>query len=85
VVAPGRQEVARTISVTGTLAARRDMPVGEPGAGGLVTRVLVESGQWVRAGQVLATVDRQVQEQGSRSSRRRSPSRAPTPTWRSRN
>jgi RND family efflux transporter MFP subunit len=64
VVAPGRQEVARTISVTGTLAARRDMPVGEPGAGGLVTRVLVEPGQWVRAGQVLATVDRQVQEQG---------------------
>lgn len=64
VVAPGLQSVARTISATGTLAARRDLPVGAQGAGGLVTRVLVEPGQFVRAGQVLAQVDRQVQEQG---------------------
>ena len=39
------------------------MPVGAAGEGGLVTRVLVEPGQWVRAGQVLATVDRSVQAQ----------------------
>ncbi len=63
VVVPGRSQVARTISANGTLAARRDMPVGVSGEGGLVTRVLVEPGQWVGAGQVLATVDRAVQTQ----------------------
>ena len=63
VVVPGRQQVARVISATGTLAARVDMPVGIPGEGGLVTRVLVQPGQWVGAGQVLATIDRSVQAQ----------------------
>ena len=63
VVTPGRQPVAGTVTATGNLAARVEMPVGEPGAGGLVTRVLVEPGQWVQAGQILATVDRQVQVQ----------------------
>lgn len=63
VVAPGRQTVARTISVTGTLAARRELPVGVAGEGGLITRVLVEPGQWVAAGQVLASIDRSVQVQ----------------------
>lgn len=60
---PGRQQVGRTISATGTLAAKIDMPVGVAGEGGLVTNVLVQPGQWVRAGQVLATVDRSVQVQ----------------------
>ena len=63
VVAPGRQVVDRVISATGSLAARRELPVGVAGEGGRVTRVLVEPGQWVRAGQVLATVDRSVQTQ----------------------
>jgi RND family efflux transporter MFP subunit len=63
VVVPGRQTVDRTIAATGTLAARREMPVGVAGEGGMVTRVLVEPGSWVSAGQVLATVDRQVQTQ----------------------
>ena len=63
VAVPGRQTVQRTISATGTLAARRDMPVGVAGEGGLVTRVLVEPGAWVAQGQVLATVDRSVQAQ----------------------
>ena len=63
VVVPGRQTVDRAISTTGTLAARREMPVGVAGEGGMVTRVLVEPGQWVGAGQVLATVDRSVQTQ----------------------
>ena len=63
VISPGRQSVDRTISATGSLAARREMPVGVAGEGGLVTRVLVEPGQWVGAGQVLATVDRSVQVQ----------------------
>lgn len=63
VVVPGQQAVSRVISATGTLAARREMPVGVAGEGGMITRVLVEPGQWVRAGQVLATVDRSVQTQ----------------------
>ena len=67
VIAPGRQTVDRMITANGTLAARREMPVGVAGEGGRVTRVLVEPGQWVRAGQVLATVDRSVQAQTSES------------------
>lgn len=63
VVVPGRQVVTRTITATGTLAARREMPVGVAGEGGMVTRVLVEPGDWVRAGQVLAYVDASVQVQ----------------------
>ena len=63
VIVPGRQQVARTISATGTLAARRDMPVGIAGEGGKVTRVLVEPGQWVGAGQTLAVIERSVQSQ----------------------
>ena len=63
VAVPGRHAAARIISATGTLAARREMPVGVAGEGGMITRVLVEPGQWVGAGQVLATVDRAVQIQ----------------------
>lgn len=65
VVVPGRQDVAAVISATGSLAARRDMPVGVPGEGGQVVRVLVEPGQWVGAGQTLAVIDRSVQAQES--------------------
>lgn len=63
VIVPGAQSVQSTISATGSLAAKRDMPVGAVGEGGMVTRVFVEDGQWVRAGQILASVDRQVQSQ----------------------
>ena len=63
VIAPGRSTVDRLIQATGTLAARREMPVGVAGEGGMITRVLVEPGTWVKAGQVLATVDRSVQTQ----------------------
>ncbi len=63
VVVPGRQQVARTISATGQLAARYDMPVGVPGEGGKIVSVLVEAGQWVGAGQTLAVIDRSVQTQ----------------------
>ncbi len=63
VVVPGRQLVENVVTATGTLAARREMPVGAVGEGGLVLRVLVDSGSWVKAGQVLAIVDRQVQTQ----------------------
>ncbi|WP_243406108.1 efflux RND transporter periplasmic adaptor subunit [Sphingosinicella sp. YJ22] len=63
VIVPGRQQVGRTITATGSLAAIRDLPVGVPGEGGQVARVLVDAGQWVRAGQVLAVIDRSVQAQ----------------------
>ena len=63
VVVPGRSQVARTVTASGALAARRDQPVGIAGEGGMVTRVLVDAGAWVRQGQVLATVDRSVQSQ----------------------
>jgi RND family efflux transporter MFP subunit len=67
VVVPGRETVTRTVTGTGSLAARREMPVGVVGEGGLVTRVLVEPGSWVGAGQVLAVVDRSVQAQTAES------------------
>lgn len=61
VIAPGKATIAGRISATGTLAARRELPVGSAGDGGQVIQVLVEPGQWVRQGQVLAVVDRSVQ------------------------
>jgi HlyD family secretion protein len=67
VVSPGQSTVARTISATGSLAARVDMPVGVVGEGGMVTQVLVQPGDWVRAGQTLATVERSVQTEQGRS------------------
>jgi HlyD family secretion protein len=63
VVVPGRSQVARSITASGPLAARRDQPVGIAGQGGRVIRVLVDAGTWVRGGQVLAVVDRSVQAQ----------------------
>jgi HlyD family secretion protein len=65
VIVPGRQAIASVISTTGSLAARREMPVGIAGEGGMVSRVLVEAGQWVAAGQTLATIERSVQVQES--------------------
>jgi RND family efflux transporter MFP subunit len=67
VTVPGRQSVAATISATGDLAARREMPVGVAGEGGMVVQVLVEPGDWVEAGEPLATLDRSVQTQEAAS------------------
>lgn len=63
VVIPGRQSVESMVTANGTIAARREMPVGIAGEGGQVVRVLVEPGQWVGAGQTLAVIDREVQAQ----------------------
>jgi HlyD family secretion protein len=63
IVVPGKQLVENIISATGTLAARNEMPVGAVGEGGVVSRVWVDAGQWVQAGQVLASIDRSVQAQ----------------------
>src|SRR4051794_26035993 len=63
VIVPGRSQVGRVITASGPLAAKRDQPVGIAGSGGKVVRVLADAGSWVRAGQVLAIVDRSVQAQ----------------------
>ncbi len=67
VVVPGRVSVEAAIAANGTIAARREMPVGVAGEGGQVERVLVEPGQWVGAGQTLAVIDRSVQSQQAAS------------------
>lgn len=67
VVVPGRTSVSGQINASGTLAARREMPVGVAGEGGQVVQVLVEPGQWVGAGQVLAVIDRSVQTEQTAS------------------
>lgn len=67
VIVPGQSVVPRTVSGTGSLAARVEMPVGVVGEGGQVTRVLVQPGDWVRAGQVLAVIERSVQTEQVRS------------------
>jgi RND family efflux transporter MFP subunit len=63
VVVPGSSQVGRVVTASGPLGARRDQPVGIAGQGGRVIRVLVDAGSWVRAGQVLAVIDRSVQAQ----------------------
>jgi RND family efflux transporter MFP subunit len=63
VVAPGRDSVVRAINATGTLAARRETPVGIEGEGGRVLMVYVDAGDWVNQGDILVRVDRSVQAQ----------------------
>lgn len=63
VVAPGSKTVVRSINATGTIGARFDTPISVVGEGGRVTQVYVDAGDWVKQGQVLASVDRSVQNQ----------------------
>lgn len=63
VMVPGMTTIASEIGATGTLAARRELPVGMDGEGGRVVSVPVEPGQWVARGQILAVIDRSVQNQ----------------------
>jgi HlyD family secretion protein len=63
VLVPGTTLMAETITAPGSIFAKRDEPVGVQGEGGRITRVLVEPGQRVGKGQVLAQIDRQVQVQ----------------------
>jgi HlyD family secretion protein len=63
VISPGSDTVARMINATGTLAARREVPVGVVGEGGQVSAVYVDAGDWVKQGQVMVSIDRSVQTQ----------------------
>ncbi len=63
VMVPGTTEVTRYVTAPGSMAARRDEAIGVQGEGGRIIAVLVEAGQQVRRGQVLARIDRSVQTQ----------------------
>jgi RND family efflux transporter MFP subunit len=61
VLVPGTAAVADRVAATGTIHARRDMPVGVAGEGGMISAIRVEGGQYVSKGQVLAEIDSAVQ------------------------
>ncbi|WP_095012420.1 efflux RND transporter periplasmic adaptor subunit [Tsuneonella mangrovi] len=63
VVQPGHTTIDGEIEATGTLAARREIPVSSVGEGGRVVSVPVDEGDWVRKGQVMVVIDRSVQVQ----------------------
>jgi HlyD family secretion protein len=60
VTTPGVQPVTTTVTFTGTIHARYDMPISAEGEGGRITAVLVEAGDRVKRGQVLARLDQSV-------------------------
>jgi RND family efflux transporter MFP subunit len=60
VVTPGIRSVAARVTFTGAIAARYDIPITAEGEGGRVIAVLVETGDTVKRGQVLARVDQSV-------------------------
>jgi len=61
VMIPGNVLVSERVSAVGSISARRDMPVGVAGEGGMVSAVRAEAGQFVSRGQVLAEIDSAVQ------------------------
>lgn len=63
VIGISNQTVARTITTSGTIGARRDTSVGVVGEGGRVLRVFADAGDWVKKGQILVSIDRSVQNQ----------------------
>ena len=60
VMSPGVKAVQSTVTFTGTIHARYDMPISPEGESGRVTAVLVEAGDRVKRGQVLARIDQSV-------------------------
>jgi HlyD family secretion protein len=57
VVTPGLKAVTSTVTFTGAIAARYDMPIGNDGDTGRIVAVYVEAGDHVRKGQRLAKLD----------------------------
>jgi RND family efflux transporter MFP subunit len=60
VMTPQLKSVTSTVSFTGAIAARYDMPISAEGEGGRITAVYVEAGDHVRSGQILAKLDQSV-------------------------
>ena len=58
----GISKVPTTVSIIGTIGARYDMPIGVEGDGGRVSAILVEAGDHVKRGQVLARLNVSVLE-----------------------
>jgi RND family efflux transporter MFP subunit len=54
VLSPALEQVDSTVSLTGLINARNEVPIGNEGDSARVTEVLVEPGAHVRQGQVLA-------------------------------
>ena len=54
---PGLTPVTSTVTFTGTINARYDMPIGTEGETGRIAALYVEAGDHVRKGQVLARLD----------------------------
>ena len=57
VVIPALGNITNTVSLTGQIAAQNDMPIGVEGEGGRISAVLVEPGDRVKRGQVLARLN----------------------------
>jgi len=57
VVVPSLGNVTTTVSLTGQISAQNDMPIGVEGDGGRISAVLVEPGDRVKRGQVLARLN----------------------------
>ena len=57
VIIPSRGQVTAAVSLTGLISARNDMPIGNEGDAGRISEVLVEPGDHVRQGQVLAKLN----------------------------
>ena len=60
VTVPGRTHYTAAVSLTGGIVARYDMPIGVEGEGGRIASILVEVGDRVHEGQVLARLDTSV-------------------------
>ncbi len=60
VTSPGVTSVTSTVTFTGTVAARYDMPIGIEGDAGRIVAVYVEAGDHVKRGQILAKIDESV-------------------------
>jgi RND family efflux transporter MFP subunit len=60
VISPGVTSVTSTVTFTGTISARYDMPIGIEGDAGRIIGVYVEAGDRVKRGQLLAKIDESV-------------------------
>ena len=63
VIVPGQQAVISSVSFTGAIAARYDMPIANEGDTGRIVAVYVEAGDHVKRGQLLAKIDDSVMVQ----------------------